>query len=128
MLEMGTVHDLQATLNRLVNEMKPRERLRYLLTGGDAVLYILGLFAGMFHLATFPFGRFALLTTPAYAQDGIFQILGQGKNYVATLIFFAFLVSLCGAIFSSGPGRTAAETFAKLLAGGLVGFVSGSKV
>ena len=123
------IFEIQRLLDRNIDVMNPIARLKYyLFNSSDNILYWMGLLLGGYQVATNKGSPFSLLISPAYAQAGWIQLLGQGKNYVATLIFVAFLVSLVGAIFASGPGRTAAETFAKLLAGGLVGFVGGAKM
>jgi hypothetical protein len=120
-VELESVRSAQKRLSDLIDDMKPSQRLDYLFfRSSDNALYWLGVFFGLFTSVEW-------LISPAHAQDGFLSVLGQGKNYIATLIFIAFLVSLVGAIFAKGPGRTASETFAKLLAGGLVGFVGGAK-
>jgi hypothetical protein len=115
------------TLNQAIDHLRPTDRVRYLLRSSDAPIYMLGFLSGVWNVAMEAVNVSELLVPSAYAQSGFLSLLGAGKNYIATLIFLSFLLSLGGAIFASGPGRTASETFAKLLAGGLIGFVSGTK-
>lgn len=115
----------QGSIDRVVDSMKPFARLKfYFIQSSDNTLYLLGLVGGGVTLGTTDFSKLSMLTTPAYAQSGL---LSQGQNFIALLIFIAFIVALLCAVFAHGAGRKAAETFAKLLAGGLCGFVGGTK-
>jgi len=123
---MATVAERPLTeLNQVIDELGPAERVRYLFVDSDdRIIYIFGFLAAIWQISTNGMSLAGLLVTTAYADSGI---LGHDKNFIALLIFLAFILSLAGAIFARGAGRRASESFAKLLAGGLVGFVGGSK-
>ena len=126
--------DAQSEFDEILDEMQSSARARFIaLYSRDRFIYWIGFAAYVFYTIAHFDELFTGLKTAlhnfvvseAAAQDGAIGFLNQ--NYLPTLIFLCFVISFGGAVFGRTPTtRKAGETFAKIFAGALVGFVGGS--